>query len=285
MVRECSEFELQIFFEFQLSDMKSTKNPFRSLGDLGLLTLLMASLVAPVRAEDTLSPPTKAVKTYQLHYLAAHKPDVTALLASPPLPGSAEQSADLAETISVHQQMTPTEAAAAKAEQKFSVFSFAPIIGPFFQPGKLPKAEAFLKRIQEDADGVTDTGKNFWKRPRPYVTDPQLARGAEDLEKSFSYPSGHSTRGTVIALVLADLFPDKKDEILAVGRQIGWHRVELARHYPTDIYAGRVLAAAIVRELKTSDEFQKDFADAKEEIASALMAEKLPEQQLTTAAH
>jgi acid phosphatase (class A) len=45
--------------------------------------------------------------------------------------------------------------------------------------------------------------------------------------------------------------------------------VQTARHYPTDIYAGRVLAQAIVKEMKKSDEFQKDFAEAKAEIAAA----------------
>ena len=43
----------------------------------------------------------------------------------------------------------------------------------------------------------------------------------------------------------------------------------IARHYPTDIYAGRVLAQAIVRQMKKSDAFQKDFAAAKAEIAHA----------------
>jgi hypothetical protein len=48
-----------------------------------------------------------------------------------------------------------------------------------------------------------------------------------------------------------------------------WHRVEIARHYPTDIYAGRVLAQAIVRQMKKSNAFQKDFAEAKAEIIAA----------------
>ncbi len=73
----------------------------------------------------------------------------------------------------------------------------------------------------------------------------------------------------VLALVLADFFPDKHDAIIAKARSIGWHRVEIARHYPTDIYAGRVLAQAIVREMKNSPDFQKDFAEAKAEITMA----------------
>jgi acid phosphatase (class A) len=73
----------------------------------------------------------------------------------------------------------------------------------------------------------------------------------------------------VLALVLADLFPDHHDAIIAEARNIGWHRVEIARHYPTDIYAGRVLAQAIVREMKNDPDFQKDFAAAQAEIAAA----------------
>jgi acid phosphatase (class A) len=72
-----------------------------------------------------------------------------------------------------------------------------------------------------------------------------------------------------LALVLADLFPDKHDAIIAKARSIGWHRVQIARHYQSDIYAGRVLAQAIVRELKASPDFQKDFAEVKAELAAA----------------
>ena len=75
-----------------------------------------------------------------------------------------------------------------------------------------------------------------------------------------------------LALVLAKLFPDQHDAILAQARAIGWHRVQIARHYSSDIYAGRVLAQAIVRELKTSPEFQKDFTEVKNEIAAARFA-------------
>jgi len=123
-----------------------------------------------------------------------------------------------------------------------------------------------------DAAAVTDTAKDIWKRPRPFVVDPSLASGK--LEKSFSYPSGHSTESMVLALVLADLLPDKQDAILATARAIGWHRVQIARHYPTDIHAGRVLAQAIVKQFKDNDEFNRDFLEAKAEIEAARAAAK-----------
>jgi acid phosphatase (class A) len=230
----------------------SMKSHFRIL----FPTLFWLAVVAtPLRADE------------QLHYLPAGKPDAVALLAPLPLPVSPEQAADLAEVKAVYHAATSNEIAAAYSEKEFSIFNFTPAIGDFFQPGKFPKTEEFFHRVQKEAAFVTDNAKDFYKRPRPYVVDPSLANGK--LEKSFSYPSGHSTESMVLALVLADLFPDKHDAIIAEARSIGWHRVEIARHYPTDIYAGRVLAQTIVREMKKNHDYLHDFAEAKAEISAA----------------
>jgi len=55
---------------------------------------------------------------------------------------------------------------------------------------------------------------------------------------------------------------------------MGWHRVQIARHYPTDVHAGRVLAQAIVREFKKSEAFQKDLAEVKAEMEAVRAAAK-----------
>ena len=261
----------------KFSDKYST--PFRLLG----LSLLLASLVTSSRADDLMDQPAKAAKSTQLYYLTASHPDAIALLAPPPLPNSAEQAADMAIVRTVYHGASSNDIAAAYSEKKFSAFTFTPAIGSFFQSENLPKTTAFLQKVQTDAAMVTDHAKDFYKRPRPYTTDPSLANG--QLEKSFSYPSGHSTESMVLALVLAELFPAQHDAIIAKARDIGWHRVEIARHYPTDIYAGRVLAAAIVRELKARPDFQKDFAAATEEIAAAQGTTNQTEPVKTVAAH
>lgn len=231
---------------------------------------LLFVVVVPLRADDTMAQPSQPVQLSHLHYLNGEEPNVIELLAQSPLPDSPEQAADMAEVRAVYHAATSNDIAIAYSQKKFTIFTFTPAIGPFFVPGKFPKTEAFFHRVQTDAEALTDNAKDFYKRPRPYVTDPSLANGK--LEKSFSYPSGHSTESMVLALVLADLFPDKRDAIIAEARSIGWHRVEIARHYPTDIYAGRVLAQAIVKQMKKYPDFQKDFGEAKMEIAAAQMA-------------
>jgi len=206
-------------------------------------------------------------KDAELHYLKAGKPEAATLLALPPAPASAEAEADLNEVRAVYHAASSNEIAAAYAEKSFSVFNFAAAAGPLLVESNLPQTAAFFAKVQSDAATVTDAGKDFFQRPRPYTADPGLANGK--LEKSFSYPSGHSTESMVLALVLADLLPDKREAIVAHARQMGWHRVQIARHYPTDIYAGRTLALAIVKQFQKSDAFQKDFMAVKAELGAA----------------
>ncbi len=248
-----------------------------------LAAVLLAGFVTPLRAADTMDEPAKAPKHAHLHYLAPGEVDVTAVLAPPPLPSSPEQVADMATVRSVSKTAPSTDTAMALSEKSFSVYTFASLIGPSFQDSSLPKTTAFFEHVQVDAEIVTDGGKELFRRPRPYTVDPTLASGK--LEKSFSYPSGHSTESMVLALVLAEVFPDKHDAIISRARDIGWHRVEIARHYPTDIYAGRVLAQAIVRELNVKPEFQKDLAEAKKEVASVIAGSRPAAQPVAAAAH
>src|SRR5205823_2847867 len=108
---------------------------------------------------------------------------------------------------------------------------------------------------------------DHFKRLRPYQIDESLSLGKP--EPSFGYPSGHSVRGTVYAMLVAELFPEHKEAILKIGRDIGWNRVIIGKHFPTDIYAGRVLGQAIVRELLATTAFQHDLAEARAEVQAA----------------
>jgi acid phosphatase (class A) len=199
-------------------------------------------------------------------YLTPSHPDGIALLPPPPIAGSSEAAADLEEARAVFKGRTPAEEARAKKDASLSFSIFEQAIGPIFQPGKLPKTEALMKKVRDEIGEVIDIPKDHWKRMRPYQVDPELTLGAP--EKSFSYPSGHSTRGTVYSLVLAEIFPDKKDAILEIGRNIGWDRVLIGKHFPTDVYAGRVMGKAIVNELLAGSAFQHDLEAAKAEVAA-----------------
>lgn len=222
------------------------------------LPLLLAALVAlaPLRADPA-------------PYLRPGHPDAIKLLPPPPALKTAEDVADRESTFRIYSARTPEDVARGKAEHKVTIFAFTPAIGDFFVAGKFPKTEALFTEVEAETKKVVDGAKNTWKRPRPFVADPARFSEPGDPEKSPGYPSGHSTRGTVFALLLAELFPDKSEAILEKGRAIGWVRVELGVHTPLDIYAGRVLGRALAQEFLRNPEFQKDLAVAKAEIAAA----------------
>jgi len=203
-------------------------------------------------------------------YLPAGIPDTISLLAPPPAAGSAEAKSDLENTFVIHTSATPAEIALAKDENKLTIYHFAPAIGDWFVPGKLPMTEALFKTVEAESKAATDGAKKFYKRPRPYHLEP--ARFPHSVEHEdpthYSYPSGHSTRGTVFALLLAELFPDKRDAILAKGREAGWLRVQGGVHFPTDVYAGRVLGQELARDFLRSPEFQSDLIAVKAELAA-----------------
>jgi acid phosphatase (class A) len=133
--------------------------------------------------------------------------------------------------------------------------------------------------VKKEISPVIDTPKNHWKRSRPYEIDRKLTLG--EPEPSRSYPSGHSIRGTLQALMLAELFPERKEPILEMGRNIGWDRVLIGKHFPTDIYAGRVVAYAIFHELMASPAFVHDLSEAKAEVHSDGIV-KAQSKELTT---
>jgi acid phosphatase (class A) len=234
---------------------KSPKAILRLHSTVCLAAMLLTLVAAPMRAAEK-----------ELHYLAAGKPVAATLLPPPPPADSPEQAAEMEEVRTVYHSAGSNDIAAAYSEKKFSVFNFTPAVGAFFTATNLPRTSAFFASVQKDAAIVTDAGKEYFHRPRPFTAAPSLANGK--LEKSFGYPSGHSTESMVLALVLADLLPEKREPILAQARLIGWHRVQIARHYPSDINAGRVLAQAIVKQLRQSESFKKDFAEVKAEIGA-----------------
>lgn len=204
-------------------------------------------------------------------YLPEGTPDATTLLATPPVLGSEEDKLDLANTLAVYQSATPVESELARDENNLTIFHFNPVLGPWFAPGKFPKTEALFKAVEADAKHVTDTSKKFFKRPRPYHVVPERFPHSIEHEDPthYSYPSGHSTRATVYALLLAELFPAQRDALLAKGREAGWLRVKGGVHYPTDIYAGRVLGQELARDFLAAPKFREDFAAARAELAAA----------------
>jgi len=195
--------------------------------------------------------------------------DPLSLLPPPTVWHTPEDNADRDSAYQVYLARTPADLARGKAEHKVTVFAFQPAVGPLLQPGRLPRLEALFQEITAEVEPVTNKAKAYWNRQRPYVADPVRFSEPGDQESNAAYPSGHSTKGTIFALVLAEIFPGQRAAILEKGRLIGWTRVEIGVHTPQDIYAGRVLGQAVAQALLRDPAFQSDLAAVRAEVAAA----------------
>lgn len=204
-------------------------------------------------------------------YLGSNAPNAVLLLPPPPPQGSAEDLADRDAAYRIFLTCTPEQFALGVEQRRLTIFHLTPSVGSWFQVGKFPKTEALFKQITDESFLVTRPLKSVWKRPRPHITDPvRFAKVIEpDPNPTPTYPSGHATRATLYALILSELFPEHREEILAKACESGWLRVQGGVHTPLDIYAGRTLGQAIAQALLRSPEFQHDLDEVKAEIAAA----------------
>ena len=74
---------------------------------------------------------------------------------------------------------------------------------------------------------------------------PSRRLGCETLVRvpdEFSFPSGHATAAMAVAFAYAVTFPGLAAPILALAAAVGFSRVCLGVHYPSDVLAGQTIA-------------------------------------------
>ena len=100
-------------------------------------------------------------------------------------------------------------------------------------------------------DGAKESIKNRVQRPRPFVSHPEI-HVCLPPESGWSFPSGHAAFFRSAAVLLADLVPERRERLLAVGLLGGTSRTVCGLHYPSDVEAGQRLADAAALQILTS---------------------------------
>lgn len=175
---------------------------------------------------------------------------------SPPVPGSDEDNADLAHSLSVQKSRNDAMIAEARRDQKFDYTLFASIYGA--EAGKNPKFIEMMKNVLAACWAVNETAKNKFQRPRPYQGHPDKIHALFPV-KGYSYPSGHAMGSYTLAVVLGAIFPDKKQAFLDRAAQISESRVDAGVHYFSDIVEGGKLGMATGNDIVASLKFQDDL--------------------------
>lgn len=200
-----------------------------------------------------------------LNYVDSSALEPAVLLPAPPAPDSEETKAELDLIVRIQESRTQAQVERVRAGTRIGMDSFRPAMGAWFDASSLPLTSQLLKKLEKDSKYFSEAGKNAFGRRRPRFADNRVKVAIEGQDEA-CYPSGHSTRGMMMALVLAELVPEQKSAIMTRGWEIGWDRVVAGVHYPSDVVAGRVLGKAIANAARKSAAFKQDFDAAKAEI-------------------
>ncbi|MDO4187160.1 MAG: M28 family peptidase [Bacteroidales bacterium] len=125
--------------------------------------------------------------------------------------------------------------------------------------------------------------KKVYMRPRPFVYYNEgtlIPEDEEDDRHSGSYPSGHTSRGWGMALVLAQLNPERQDTLMAFGYEWGQSRVIANYHWQSDVDAARLMTSATFARLQACEEYRKDLAAAIDELATTEWPVRENDEQL-----
>jgi acid phosphatase (class A) len=118
-----------------------------------------------------------------------------------------------------------------------------------------PRINAALKAFLKPVDAVMGNLKDRYQRPRPFVASSQI-QPCLPLEQGYSFPSGHSTWYRAASELLADLVPERRTRLEAVGSHGGNSRVLCGVHYPSDVQAGQRLGVAAAAQLIASPQWK-----------------------------
>jgi acid phosphatase (class A) len=195
--------------------------------------------------------------------------DLVAILPPPPANDSAQTKAELGEILTYQVTRTPEMEARAKADAVEDVWRFGDVMGPNFTRDKLPKFAAFFDRVTETEGAVVDPAKDVFGRKRPHQLS-DLVKPAVKLSNSGAWPSGHATVGTLMGIVLANMVPEKRAEIMARAWDYGNNRVIGGVHFRSDVEMGRIAGAVIAATIMKHEDFKAEFEPAKAELRAAL---------------
>ena len=241
--------------------------------NLGRITTILVAALLLVSC-STARVASKAGSSEATAYLADEElPDATVFLPSPTKPGDPLFQGDLAyyawgKTVRDTQRGTVAHDDASSS-MSYIARRFEPALGFLFSAETTPNLLRLLSKSYTTTNNANKKAKDYYKRKRPYVefSEPTgVPEGERGSRNSASYPSGHATRGWTMALVLAELFPEKAEEILKVGYEYGESRVIVGYHYQSDVDAARIAAAAALAVVHANPEFQNDMELARQEL-------------------
>ena len=232
------------------------------------MRMIVLFLVATFVAAAQQAAPTKFARASP--WLNAQTVDFVALTPGPPVPGSELDQQDTEQVLLAQRTRTSAQIQQARADDREEdIFIFTSILGPQFNTAELPLTTALSRHLRDVSGIINPPLKLHFARPRPFVATTQVHPVCEKTASN-SFPSGHGMVGTLEALALTQMVPERSAEILQRLDQYMHNRLVCGVHYPSDIVASRLIASSLFGLIAASPAFQRELASAQAEVRNQL---------------
>lgn len=143
--------------------------------------------------------------------------------------------------------------------------NFSEAFGMTISPEETPAMYKVVANSLKTTSNATSKCKNYYRRIRPFqmFNEESIITGETLSETSF--PSTHSAKGWMLALLLGEINPNKQVALLNKGYEYGQSRVIVGAHWQTDVDAGRMVGSATLSRLHSDSTFMADLESAKAE--------------------
>jgi len=238
-----------------------------------LCTLLVAVLVSSMAVYG---------KKHPKPYIAKEAlPDLLRIMPAPPAFDSPEFAADAARYCwGKEQRLDSARLAVAIADAEWDNLEkffaqWKEAFGLQITEQNTPEIYKLLVTSLATTNPMRKKIKAYYHRQRPFerYNDPMPSHEEDGLRGEGSYPSGHSLRGWTLSLLLAQIAPERANEIFVRGWDYCTSRVIVGAHWQSDVDASRAAASIGFCALQGSEQFIAQMKKAQAEYR-AKMAEK-----------
>ena len=152
------------------------------------------------------------------------------------------------------------------SEEEMGVFN--DVIGIELGTDSAPEIILLAQRAVTDAVRANKVAKNHFQRVRPFVFfgEPSISPDRDEhLGQTWSYPSGHTARGWMFALVLCAVAPERAEAIAVRANAFVMNRVICGHHWKSDVDAGKLLSSVLFAAISGTQEYQEQLQKARAE--------------------
>ena len=194
------------------------------------------------------------------------KPNI--FLPPPPPADSLETNREIILIKNIMSNISRDQKMLAKSDALTKNVSFFADVILNFDIDKLPITKAVFESIRYNENYEVKVFKKYFSRKRPTQIDdkikPCVGADAEDLFES--YPSGHTTMAYSMGIILANLMPEKANQIMERSRKYANNRVFCGAHFPSDVVAGQVLGSLVALSMLENSLFKIRLEESKQEL-------------------